>query len=395
MREIELVDQNSGKELCSSSSHKELLDLWAHLPSFEPSYNEEIALREECSLLRGQQLSAKQILLRSESDLTEIEEAPWKGPEEEAELDAEHKQLVTSSKLALQLSEMQQELGSMAIATRLKRLANRCSVHEAAELLKSAAIEVEEAEKIVDQTLFLSEVDPRRIEQIEERIGILERLKRRFGDVEKTKTDLKKRIQELENLDDQLVNAEKRFAEVALRNQIEAADRSKKRREAADELSLQLTDELSSLNLQNARFEVRIEKKELGPDGADTIHFFFSANAGEPLRPLEECASGGEQSRLLFAFKTLFAQKEKRSCIIFDEIDSNVGGQTAAILGQKLSTLARLRQVVSITHFVQVAKQADDHFLVSKSSEEGKTKTCIQKLGQEGRRMEYARMIGK
>ena len=394
-QEIEFVDQNSARDLSSPQRHRELLDLWARAPSFTALYQEQLSMIKECQTLKERLSSAEIALARAKSDLAEIEQASWKGSEEELELDREHKQLTSSHSLVEQLSQIQQELASVSITPLLRRLANRCKLQDVADLFKSAGIELQEAERILEQSLSQHEVDPKRLIEIEERIGVLERLKRRFGNVSETQSHLKAQIKELENLGDTLEDLEKRVQTVSERNRLQAQELSKLRKQAALTLSEQLASEIQALNLANARFEVRLESKEMGPDGIDQVRFFFSANIGEPLRPLEECASGGEQSRLLFVFKSLFAQKEGRSCLIFDEIDSNIGGQTAAILGQKLARLADECQVVSITHFVQVAKQASHHFLVSKSSEEGKTKTCIQKLNKDERALEYARMVGK
>jgi DNA repair protein RecN (Recombination protein N) len=125
------------------------------------------------------------------------------------------------------------------------------------------------------------------------------------------------------------------------------------------------------------------------------VRFLFSANPGHPLQPIEECASGGEQSRIFFALKSVMAKKEERSCLVLDEIDSNVGGVAASILGQKLKSLGEERQLICITHFVQAAEHAAHHFRVEKSSSASNAITTVRPLTSDERQIEYSRMMGK
>ena len=124
------------------------------------------------------------------------------------------------------------------------------------------------------------------------------------------------------------------------------------------------------------------------------LRYLFAANPGQELQALDQCASGGELSRLLFAIKIALADKEGSTCLIFDEIDSNVGGKTAAVLGLKLQTLSTSRQLICVTHFVQVAKCAMHHFLVAKETANSGALTSVSKLDQTAREQEYARMTG-
>jgi len=149
--------------------------------------------------------------------------------------------------------------------------------------------------------------------------------------------------------------------------------------------------ELAALNLPDARLEIQIHPKSLSLSGGDEIQWLFSANPGQTLLPLEMAASGGELSRLLLAIK--IALKEKK-CLILDEIDGNVGGHTAALLGRKLQELASGCQIICVTHFVQVAKFAMHHFLVLKKTNLDGAITSLQKLDDKSRAIEYARMTG-
>src|SRR5690606_32149452 len=138
-----------------------------------------------------------------------------------------------------------------------------------------------------------------------------------------------------------------------------AAILSCRRKEESSHLQQALLQELRSLHLPHADIQIALTEKPLGPDGCDAVRFLFSANPGQSLQPLEECASGGEQSRVFFAFKSILSAKEERSCLVLDEIDSNVGGIAASILGEKLKILGEKRQIICITHFAQAAQHAD------------------------------------
>jgi DNA repair protein RecN (Recombination protein N) len=145
--------------------------------------------------------------------------------------------------------------------------------------------------------------------------------------------------------------------------------------------------------LPNAQFTVSIVPKPLSGNGIDEVHFLFSANLGHEVAKLENCASGGELSRVLLALKTVISSDAK--CLVFDEIDSNVGGQAATVLGEKLKALAMNCQVICVTHFVQVARCAFQHFLVSKKEMNGKTFTSVSVLAPQEREVEYNRMLGR
>ncbi len=178
-----------------------------------------------------------------------------------------------------------------------------------------------------------------------------------------------------------------RLNQIKQKNQALAEKITKKRKEAAIPFASNVLLELKSLNIPHAKFEIRVG------DSFDDVHFLFSANAGLDMTSLEQCASGGEISRLLLAIKTILF--DGNSCLVFDEIDSNVGGQTAAILGEKLKRLSVRRQVICVTHFVQVAKCATDHFLVAKIEKEDDALTTIVKLDPASKEKEYNRMLGK
>jgi DNA repair protein RecN (Recombination protein N) len=161
-----------------------------------------------------------------------------------------------------------------------------------------------------------------------------------------------------------------------------------------------MQNELISLNFLQARFAASVVPAEsfdgsgLLADGMDRVEFLFSANPGEPLKPLTEVVSGGELSRLMLAMKCLFARQDRVETVILDEIDAGVSGEAASAVARKINKLAGHHQVFCITHLPQIAAYADAHFLVEKSAEAGRTRTSIRRLAEEERAAELARMLG-
>jgi DNA repair protein RecN (Recombination protein N) len=259
-------------------------------------------------------------------------------------------------------------------------------------------LELNETDHVLCSYVSKLEADPLQLEQVEKRMGAIEALKKRFGstweEVEKEKLHLLQEIERLKMFDQTLAALRVKGKELSDETARIAARLSAMRIKGAAALSGAILKELSSLNLPDAKFKVELKPKPLCPNGTDEIHFLFTANPHLPPMPLGQIASGGEVSRLLFATKVVLAEKEKTECLVLDEIDSNVGGQTAAVLGEKLVRLAKTRQVICVTHFVQVARCADHHFAVSKREVGGRAVSFVERLEAHALGSEYARMIG-
>ena len=169
-----------------------------------------------------------------------------------------------------------------------------------------------------------------------------------------------------------------------------------KRRKAGVKLSTEITKELSELGMKKATFQVSFsarEEKEWNLYGSEEIQFLFSPNNGEPLRPLAKIASGGELSRILLAVKTILSDRALPSTSVFDEVDAGIGGAIAEVIGKKLREVAKLRQVICITHLPQVAAWGQHHFRIAKRALSGRTVTNMQILENHERLEEIARML--
>jgi DNA repair protein RecN (Recombination protein N) len=300
--------------------------------------------------------------------------------------------------------------------------------------------------QLEDLALFLRryadgiEASPERVQQIEERLALLERLKRKYGptlgDVVARRDAIRAELAELEQGDDRIAALEARCAAARDQYLADACALSTARRQAAGRFSRELEALLAELAMDQTRFEVRFDDGEAGlagtersraavvadaadgarrapeadaarwtADGIDVAEFFVSPNPGEDLRPLARIVSGGELSRIMLAIKTLtfgarLAGGSDRATgtgapgLIFDEVDAGIGGRVADVVGRKLRALGSAFQVLCITHLPQIAAYADTHFQIDKRVERGRTSTTVRRLDGEARVHELARMLG-
>ncbi len=243
------------------------------------------------------------------------------------------------------------------------------------------------------------EYDPQRLKELEDRIDLISKLKRKYGNTVKDillfRTEICKEL-------DKLINSEKEIERIE--NEISIIEKiiyenceelSKKRRKIAAAIEEDITKELMQLNMPNVSFKidfVRLDKYTR--KGIDKIEFLISTNIGEPLKPLSRIVSGGEMSRIMLAFKTILAEVDNISCLIFDEIDTGISGRTAQIISEKIGQISRTHQVLCITHLPQIAAMADKHFQISKVVKNNKTSTSVLTLNDDERIDELSRLLG-
>ena len=248
---------------------------------------------------------------------------------------------------------------------------------------------------------YLSEITGTEAElnEVGERLDVINRLKSKYSRTIEAilayAEEAERTIAKLSDFDGYVAALTEKVkkSEQALRT--EAAKLTAIRKKAADELSAKVRASLSELNFLNSEFTVEFrELEEPGETGAEEAEFMISANPGEPLRPLAKIASGGELSRVMLALKTASSGKDEIETVFFDEIDAGISGRTAQKVAEKLATIAQTKQVICITHLPQIAAMADCHFEISKSAENGKTRTTLQKLTEDEVPRELARMLG-
>lgn len=250
------------------------------------------------------------------------------------------------------------------------------------------------------------ELDPARLHEIEERLNLLHSLKRKYGsslaDVITFGAEARHKLESLEQRDAEVarLNAELQRNERELLRV--GRELSAERKKLVPKLNKAVMKELSALGFQQSKFDVAINSQSqiLNPQssislsGLDTIEFQFAPNPGEPTRPLRAIASSGEMARVMLALKTVLAAEDDVPVLVFDEVDANVGGETANAVGEKMKQIARNHQVICITHLAPVAAHGDAHFVVSKQVKDGRTISEIELLGKTARVDELARMLG-
>lgn len=271
-----------------------------------------------------------------------------------------------------------------------KELAGRCAgiMEESAEL----AIDIQDYAAGI-------ELDERDFYELEERISAIEKLKRRYGpSLENVFETLDASIERLNIYDNAGEIKEKlKQREMELENALsDACEKlSAKRRKAAARLAEDVRKELTKLGFLKSGFEIEFSKSSPGPSGYDKLEFMFNANPGEKLQPLKNIASSGEMSRIMLALKRVLAEHDSVPVLIFDEIDVNIGGPTAAVVGRELAALGKKHQVLCISHLAQVAAEAGQHYNVSKETgKDGRTSAYISRLSGARRKKELARMLG-
>ncbi|HID70594.1 MAG TPA: DNA repair protein RecN [Desulfobacterales bacterium] len=244
--------------------------------------------------------------------------------------------------------------------------------------------------------------DPFRLEAVNERLNELQGLKRKYGNsleaVIEFSREAEFELQQIENLDKAVIECETEV--LALEKDLcsLAATLSDQRKKTAARFGKSMKKELASLAFNQSGLEVRFQEHEESVDdlrqsGWDRVEFFFSANPGEPTRPLAKVASGGELSRLMLAFKCLLARKDMVETVIFDEVDAGIGGEAAEAVARKIQELSSHHQVFCITHLPQIAARGTTHFLVEKGVEEGRTQSEINLLRADQRIDEVGRML--
>ena len=266
------------------------------------------------------------------------------------------------------------------------------------EKFKEMYYEFEEFANDVKDNADELDFDPALQNRTERRLDQIFRLKRKYGgSVEEMFKYYNKAVSELENIEfseerlEKLQKEQKQlFAETAELAEV----LSKKRHKAAEAFEKSVSEELSYLNMPNVRFSVHFDETEFTDSGKDNLEFYIATNAGEPLKPLTKIASGGELSRIMLSIKNVLADKDNVDTLIFDEVDTGISGSAAQKVGQKLKQVSGGRQIICVTHLAQVAAYADNHMLISKSTEGGKTFTSVESLGKEGRINELARIMG-
>lgn len=408
---FEMVTQHANQMLFSTDAHRQILDTFGGLEEkvnvFTRCWEEEKSLVDEKHTLTTQNSERLRLTARYEAEIEELNEAHLQEGEED-ELFNEYTKLINAEEIAKLVEDITEELAGdeKPILTRLNRHLTMLEKlggidpksKDLALTFKNAVSELQEVSYSLRRYRNGIDSNPEKAFELNERLTLLNKLKRKYGStvsemlayLEETET----KLASLQNADDRLEKLDKEIALATKKTEAAAQALTAARTKAATALSKALTKEIRSLNMPKAELEVTVTQAKRSKNGDDHIEIMMSPNVGEKQISVKECASGGEISRLLLSLKTLLAGLQATPCLIFDEVDANIGGETATIVGQKLYQIAQSQQLLCITHFPQVAEQADHHLRVSKSEVNGRTVGAVVVLDGVGRQREKERMLG-
>ena len=409
---VDLHGPHDHQSLLSPETQLSLLDSFARveaqLGEYRQHYRQLQTLLAEQAALNTAETAREQELDLLRHQITEIKSANLVAGEEE-EIERRYKLASNSKRLielatgvANKLSEADGSvLSQLAETQRLLRELEKIdsSIAQLSSAHTASVVELSEIARSLSAYAEKFDLDPQQLAALEQRVSLFETLKRKYGDsigeviafgeraVERMRT-IEGRDAELERLAREIDN---------VRTQMNRAGEAlrKLRAKAAPKLSENIRRNLRDLGFRQSEFEAKFNAlDEPGPNGFDSVELLFSPNPGEPLKPLRAIASSGEISRLMLAIKSALAAHDAIPLLVFDEIDTNVGGEIAHAVGAKMQMLGRDHQVICITHLPQVAATASSHFVVTKDVARGRTFSNLHEVTGKGRQEEIARMLG-
>ena len=414
---VNIHGQHDGQQLLDERSHLGYLDSFGELEGLREAYREAFdaltAVRREMAALRMDDAEKARRLDSLQFQIGELERARLQ-PGEEEELTARRTLLRNAERLIdaverahLALSgDDEQEGAAGLIATAEGALSGAAgmseSLAEAANLLAELRAAADDAAERVRDLRAAFDFEPGELDQVESRLDVLYRLKKKYGGtVEEMLSYLERCRAELDEIafsSDTLSRLEKEQAKRLALAREKAAALTEARKRAGAELEARIQSELTQLDMPRVRFRTEIRPKggELGLDetGGDEVQFLMSANVGEDLKPIQRIASGGELSRIMLALKNVLAENESIDTLIFDEVDTGVSGRAAQKVAMKMADVARNKQVLCVTHLPQIAAMASVHFVVEKGERDGRTYTRVERLDRPGRVEALARLTG-
>jgi DNA repair protein RecN (Recombination protein N) len=408
---VDLHGPHDHQSLLSTERQLAMLDAYAGADSAVSNYRESYRAwrtkAAELEEIRHAENASEQELDLLRYQLQEIDSANIK-PEDEQELEDRWRRASNASRLvenaAAATAALSGDEGILEKLTEVQRLVRDLekldpSIIERTASLETACLELQDLESNLADYVDELDIDPAEAANLEERVNLLETLKRKYGpsihDVLARRDAAAARLDTIENRGEKLETLERELA--ACRSTLDAQGKSLSttRKKAAPKLAKEIAGQLKDLGFKQSSFEAPLNHlSDPGPQGLESIDFQFGPNPGEPLLPLRQIASSGEISRVMLAVKSALADQDATPLMVFDEIDANVGGEVARAVGRKMAALGTRHQVVAITHFPQVAATAAHHFVVEKEVSGGRTRSRLFPVTGETRIQELVRMLG-
>ena len=413
---VDIHGQHEHQALLDAENHISYLDAYCHaesLPIIEKidaivSRRNELMLKRNSGFSSEREREREMDMLRYQ--IEEIASANLEAGEEER-LNAEKTVLLNAERIrtALETAHMAlsgAEEGSAlsAIDTARRSMRDIAALNKDYEALGDKIEELyyaaEDISFVLRDTSENVESDMQRLEEIEQRLKLISDLKRKYGrtveDVIDFGKDAGTKLNELENAEALAAELDAKLDKLKAEYNVAADELSKVRRAAGDRLKRDVLNELKDLGMAKAMFDVALSDASGGEPrkgGRETAEFMLSANPGEPLKPLEKVASGGELSRIMLCFKSIFADNDCVPTLIFDEIDTGISGRTAAVVGEKMLGIAKKHQVICVTHLAQIAALADAHLMVRKYDDGKNTFVETRQLNEEEKVQRIAQMM--
>ena len=413
---VDIHGQHEHQALLDAENHISYLDAYCHaesLPIIEKidaivSRRNELMLKRNSGFSSEREREREMDMLRYQ--IEEIASANLEAGEEER-LNAEKTVLLNAERIrtALETAHMAlsgAEEGSAlsAIDTARRSMRDIAALNKDYEALGDKIEELyyaaEDISFVLRDTSENVESDMQRLEEIEQRLKLISDLKRKYGrtveDVIDFGKDAGTKLNELENAEALAAELDAKLDKLKAEYNVAADELSKVRRAAGDRLKRNVLNELKDLGMAKAMFDVALSDASGGEPrkgGRETAEFMLSANPGEPLKPLEKVASGGELSRIMLCFKSIFADNDRVPTLIFDEIDTGISGRTAAVVGEKMLGIAKKHQVICVTHLAQIAALAEAHLMVRKYDDGKNTFVETRQLNEEEKVQRIAQMM--
>lgn len=410
---VDIVGQHSHQMLLNRENHIKLLDKFIE----EEAKNVRIKLEESLEKFNNVDVKIKEIEKEKketadkkefyEFQLDEIEKANLK-KDEDIELESEYKKLFNAGKIKEKLSMSgfylkNDEVNALSVIYSCKKNIESIvdcgkEFEDIYEQLERIYYDLEDCASTIEQIESDIEIDENRLDTVVERLNIIEKLKNKYGSSIDEVLEYAKTIsQKLRTLEDNnfevenLLKEKEKFKEDYWKHAKELRDIRKRFIKKIEE---NLGKELDFLNMKDAKLDIKLEEKDImTKNGSDAIEFFIATNIGQPPKPLQKIASGGEVSRIMLALKVIFSHVDNIPILIFDEIDTGVGGETVRKIADKLKEIGRNAQVICITHSPAIASKANEQYYIKKTSKDGETFTSVKKLSYEERISEIARML--
>jgi len=407
---VDIHGQHEHQSLLSVDKHRLFVDLYGRLQDehagVERLYRDVEALKRDLAGLRkkAQDRSVRLDLLKfqiSEIDQAQLIPGEIERLGEQRLILTHHSRLRELSCAAYELLYAADDACIAKLSLLMKKLQEMSAIDPRAaailSLLESALPLLDDAALALRDFKGRYEIEPGSLDSVEERLASIRKLEKKYGEgieaIIGYRNQAFAEMKSLESADEQIAaHAAELDAKEALLLQ-SASALSAKRRESALRMEKHISQELKELAFGDAAFRIDIREEAISPHGIDRIEFLFSPNKGEQAKPLAKIASGGELSRVMLALKTVFADIDSIPVLIFDEIDSGIGGKTAEIVGRKLKNLSKKHQVLCATHLPQLASKGDTHFRVEKKPHDDRVRISIQQLTGGERASEIARML--